>query len=473
MRDDTPDDLVHDVFAGALFPERPLGREISGSQETITAVTRDQIAEYHAALPPVNVVVAVAGNVDHDHVVDAWRPGPTTAHRARGDNGADGYFPRHFARSTVRWSSRTWCSAPERCVATTPTGSRSRRRPGARRRHELPALPGGAREARPGLFRLLVPQRVPGDRCVAVYCATAPERVDEDPRRRARRARSARRRRRRVRPRAQGRRATSPARWRCRSRARRAACTAWAGPSSRWVSPEPRLGGRAGRRGHRPTTSPGSSTGCWATARTLALVGPADTLPDVTQPDSGRPMIRVGVFGAAGRMGATVCQAVPDDPELELVAAVDPITPVSTSPVRRRRRQHPRRAERGCARRRRRRGRGRLHRGRRCARQHRVVRRQRRARGRRHHRVLGRRHRTAPPLRPSSSQRGDRAELRHRRGADGALRRARRAVLRDRRGDRAPPRPEDRRAVGHRDAHRRAHGRSVGRLGAPTPPPRR
>ncbi|MGH9166199.1 MAG: 4-hydroxy-tetrahydrodipicolinate reductase [Acidimicrobiales bacterium] len=34
--------------------------------------------------------------------------------------------------------------------------------------------------------------------------------------------------------------------------------------------------------------------------------------------------VRVGVFGAGGRMGATVCQAVVDDPELELVAAVDP-----------------------------------------------------------------------------------------------------------------------------------------------------
>lgn len=34
--------------------------------------------------------------------------------------------------------------------------------------------------------------------------------------------------------------------------------------------------------------------------------------------------IRVGVFGAGGRMGSTVCQAVSEDPELELVAAVDP-----------------------------------------------------------------------------------------------------------------------------------------------------
>jgi 4-hydroxy-tetrahydrodipicolinate reductase len=35
--------------------------------------------------------------------------------------------------------------------------------------------------------------------------------------------------------------------------------------------------------------------------------------------------IRVGVFGAAGKMGTTVCQAVLDTPGLELVAAVDPL----------------------------------------------------------------------------------------------------------------------------------------------------
>ena len=35
----------------------------------------------------------------------------------------------------------------------------------------------------------------------------------------------------------------------------------------------------------------------------------------------------VGVFGAAGRMGATVCNAVAADPQLELVAAVDPGNP--------------------------------------------------------------------------------------------------------------------------------------------------
>jgi 4-hydroxy-tetrahydrodipicolinate reductase len=38
-------------------------------------------------------------------------------------------------------------------------------------------------------------------------------------------------------------------------------------------------------------------------------------------------MIRVGVVGAAGRMGRTVCDAVAADPDLQLVAAVDPAQP--------------------------------------------------------------------------------------------------------------------------------------------------
>src|SRR5665213_3108905 len=35
-------------------------------------------------------------------------------------------------------------------------------------------------------------------------------------------------------------------------------------------------------------------------------------------------MLRVGVLGAGGRMGIEVCKAVAGDPELDLVAAVDP-----------------------------------------------------------------------------------------------------------------------------------------------------
>jgi predicted Zn-dependent peptidase len=100
MRDDAPDDLVHDVFAGALFPGHPLGREVAGTEATIEAVTRDQIAQYHALhYQPSNVVVAVAGNVDHDDVVaqvEAMLPDGATDRPPRVD-GADGRAPERVA----------------------------------------------------------------------------------------------------------------------------------------------------------------------------------------------------------------------------------------------------------------------------------------------------------------------------------------------------------------------------------------
>jgi predicted Zn-dependent peptidase len=71
MRDDTPDDLVHDLFAHALFGHHPLGREVLGSQESITGMPRDVIASYHGAhYVPSNVVLAAAGNLTHERVLD-------------------------------------------------------------------------------------------------------------------------------------------------------------------------------------------------------------------------------------------------------------------------------------------------------------------------------------------------------------------------------------------------------------------
>jgi predicted Zn-dependent peptidase len=70
MRDDTPDDLVHDLFASALFPQHPLGREVLGGESSIRAMSRDLIATYHGAhYKPSNMVLAAAGNLEHDHVV--------------------------------------------------------------------------------------------------------------------------------------------------------------------------------------------------------------------------------------------------------------------------------------------------------------------------------------------------------------------------------------------------------------------
>ena len=70
MRDDDPADLVHDVFASTLFGDTPLGRPILGSVTSITALRRAQIAGYYRRrYRPRDMVVAVAGNVDHAAVV--------------------------------------------------------------------------------------------------------------------------------------------------------------------------------------------------------------------------------------------------------------------------------------------------------------------------------------------------------------------------------------------------------------------
>jgi predicted Zn-dependent peptidase len=80
MHRDTPDDLVHSVFTEALYGSHPLGREVLGTSGTITAVPRDHVfAYYRERYVPSNLVVAVAGNIDHDEVrhlvteaLDGW-----------------------------------------------------------------------------------------------------------------------------------------------------------------------------------------------------------------------------------------------------------------------------------------------------------------------------------------------------------------------------------------------------------------
>ncbi len=70
MYEDDPDDLVHDLAATALYPDQPLGRPVIGTAEVVGSVSRDAILSYHGhhyCAP--NVVVAAAGNLDHDQLV--------------------------------------------------------------------------------------------------------------------------------------------------------------------------------------------------------------------------------------------------------------------------------------------------------------------------------------------------------------------------------------------------------------------
>ncbi len=70
MHDDDPDDVVHDAFVAALFGESPLGRAITGSVDSINALTRRQIwGYYRRRYTADNLVFAAAGAVDHTRVV--------------------------------------------------------------------------------------------------------------------------------------------------------------------------------------------------------------------------------------------------------------------------------------------------------------------------------------------------------------------------------------------------------------------
>jgi predicted Zn-dependent peptidase len=70
MHDDDPDDVVHNLFAEKAWGATPLGRPIAGTVESIRSLTRAQITRYYRSrYRAENMVVAVAGNIDHASVV--------------------------------------------------------------------------------------------------------------------------------------------------------------------------------------------------------------------------------------------------------------------------------------------------------------------------------------------------------------------------------------------------------------------
>src|SRR5580704_11519868 len=74
MNDDDPTDTVHEAFTAKLFGDTPLGRPILGTTDSINSITRDQIFEhYQARYTPEHLVVAAAGNLEHEMVVELVR----------------------------------------------------------------------------------------------------------------------------------------------------------------------------------------------------------------------------------------------------------------------------------------------------------------------------------------------------------------------------------------------------------------
>lgn len=69
FRDD-PTRFIGTLIPSLIFPDNPLGRDVIGSEEIIMSISRDEIVSYQSAhYRPNNMVVAIAGAVDHDEAV--------------------------------------------------------------------------------------------------------------------------------------------------------------------------------------------------------------------------------------------------------------------------------------------------------------------------------------------------------------------------------------------------------------------
>jgi predicted Zn-dependent peptidase len=74
MNEDDPSDLVHEAFAAQLFGDTPLGRPILGTVDSINGISRDRIYEhYRDRYTPDGLVIAAAGSLDHERVVELVR----------------------------------------------------------------------------------------------------------------------------------------------------------------------------------------------------------------------------------------------------------------------------------------------------------------------------------------------------------------------------------------------------------------
>ena len=74
MVEDTPDEQLHDFFVADLWGDHPLGYPVLGSREVVAAMDSAKLHRYvKQAYAPGKIVIAAAGNVDHDRFVDLWQ----------------------------------------------------------------------------------------------------------------------------------------------------------------------------------------------------------------------------------------------------------------------------------------------------------------------------------------------------------------------------------------------------------------
>jgi len=67
MVEDTPDDLVMELYTEAFWPRHPLGRPILGTKSSVARFRREELAGFFRSVyRPGNIVIAAAGHLEHD-----------------------------------------------------------------------------------------------------------------------------------------------------------------------------------------------------------------------------------------------------------------------------------------------------------------------------------------------------------------------------------------------------------------------
>ncbi|HTA05886.1 MAG TPA: pitrilysin family protein [Solirubrobacteraceae bacterium] len=82
MYEDDPQEKVFDLLGEAVFGAHPLGRAVIGTAQVVGAVTLEQLSAFHAShYRPEEIVIAAAGSVEHDALVELAKqlPIPATA----------------------------------------------------------------------------------------------------------------------------------------------------------------------------------------------------------------------------------------------------------------------------------------------------------------------------------------------------------------------------------------------------------
>ena len=102
MYEDTPQDLVHDLIASAVFAGHPLGRPVIGSAKVVAGAIADDVRAYHRSryVGP-NIVVSAAGNLEHEPLVARDRD-PLRAALARCLTTPSGVRPVWVGEATPR-----------------------------------------------------------------------------------------------------------------------------------------------------------------------------------------------------------------------------------------------------------------------------------------------------------------------------------------------------------------------------------